>query len=87
MARSTIQRLANWVLAEAHKNASHGSIVVPFDRGTLASHIGTTRENLSQPRANDGAWCTHSRPEIVIDNKELLEIFARPQPLIDDPLS
>ena len=88
MARSTIERLANWVLAEAHKNASQGSIVVPFDRGTLASHIGTTRENLSRSLALLTEHGVRIRGrEIVIDSKELLEIFARPQPLIDDPVS
>ena len=48
MARSSVERLANWILTEAHKDTSQGNIVIPFDRGTLASHIGTTRENLSR---------------------------------------
>src|SRR6202140_3052438 len=45
MARSSVERLANWILTEAQKDGAQGNIVVPFDRGTLASHIGTTREN------------------------------------------
>jgi CRP/FNR family transcriptional activator FtrB len=88
MARSSVERLANWILAEAHKDASQGNIVVPFDRGTLASHIGTTRENLSRSLALLTEHGVRIRGrEIVIDRKEELEAFARPQRFIDDPTS
>jgi CRP/FNR family transcriptional activator FtrB len=88
MARSSVERLANWILAEAQKGGARGNIVVPFDRGTLASHIGTTRENLSRSLAllTDHGVRIRGR-EIVIDRKEHLEAFARPQRLIDDPTS
>jgi CRP/FNR family transcriptional regulator, transcriptional activator FtrB len=88
MARSSVERLANWILAEAHKDAAQGNIVVPFDRGTLASHIGTTRENLSRSLAllTEHGVRVRGR-EIVIDNKEQLEAFAHPQRFIDDPTS
>ena len=88
MARSSAERLANWILTEAHGEASRKNIVIPFDRGTLASHIGTTRENLSRSLAllTDHGVRARGR-EIVIDNKDQLEAFAHPQPLIDDPTS
>lgn len=88
MARSSVERVANWILAEAHKDTVQGTIVVPFDRGTLASHIGTTRENLSRSLAmlTDHGVRIRGR-EIVIDNRELLEAFAHPQRFIDDPTS
>ena len=60
MARSSVERLANWILTEAHRDTSQGNIVIPFDRGTLASHIGTTRESLPQPGAVDRAWRAES---------------------------
>jgi len=83
MARSSIERLANWVLAEASRGSS---VVIPFDRGTLASHIGTTRENLSRNLALLTEHGVRIRGrEIVIDDKDRLEAFARPHPLIDDP--
>lgn len=68
--------------------ASRKNIVIPFDRGTLASHIGTTRENLSRSLAllMDHGVRARGR-EIVIDNKDQLEAFAHPQRLIDDPTS
>ncbi len=88
MARSSAERLANWILTEAHGEASRKNIVIPFDRGTLASHIGTTRENLSRSLAllMDHGVRARGR-EIVIDNKDQLEAFAHPQRLIDDPTS
>ncbi len=88
MGRSSVERLANWILTEAHREAAEGNIVVPFDRGTLASHIGTTRENLSRNLAQLTEYGVRIRGrEIVIDRRELLEAFARPQRFIDDPAS
>ena len=92
MARSSIERLANWILTEARRDAGQGdiqgNIVVPFDRGTLASHIGTTRENLSRSLALLTEHGVRIRGrEIVIDNKDELETFAHPQRFIDDPTS
>jgi CRP/FNR family transcriptional regulator, transcriptional activator FtrB len=104
MARSSVERLANWILTEARKDCVqgnlqgrlegnlegniHGNIVVPFDRGTLASHIGTTRENLSRSLALLTEHGVRIRGrEIVIDSKQQLEAFARPQRFIDDPAS
>ncbi len=88
MARSSVERLANWILTEAHRDTGQGNIVIPFDRGTLASHIGTTRENLSRSLALLTEHGVRIRGrEIVIDSKEQLEAFARPQRFIDDPTS
>ncbi len=88
MARSSVERLANWILTEARRDTGQETVVVPFDRGTLASHIGTTRENLSRSLAvlTEHGVRVRGR-EIVIDRKELLETFARPQRFIDDPAS
>ena len=88
MARSSVERLANWILTEAQKDIHQGNVVIPFDRGTLASHIGTTRENLSRNLAylTDHGVRIRGR-EIVIDDKDQLAVFARPQRLIDDPAS
>ena len=86
MARSSVERLANWILTEAQKNSSQTNVVLPFDRGTLASHIGTTRENLSRSLAQLTEHGVRIRGrEIVIDRQDLLEAFARPKRLIDDP--
>jgi CRP/FNR family transcriptional activator FtrB len=85
MSRSSVERIANWILTEAQRSRTQGNIVIPFDRGTLASHIGTTRENLSRSLAllTDHGIRIRGR-EIIIDRKDQLEAFARPQTLIDD---
>ncbi|MCL2713860.1 MAG: helix-turn-helix domain-containing protein [Alphaproteobacteria bacterium] len=86
LGRSSVERLANWILAQARKDPSPAYIVLPFDRGTLASHIGTTRENLSRNLAQLTEHGVRIRGrEIVIDRPDLLEAFARPRQLIDDP--
>jgi CRP/FNR family transcriptional activator FtrB len=88
VARSSVERLANWILSEAQKNPARSKIVLPFDRGTLASHIGTTRENLSRNLAQLTEHGVRIRGrEIIIDHEGLLEAFARPQRFIDDPTS
>lgn len=86
MSRSSVERLTNWILSEARKDPGQSNIVVPFDRGTLASHIGTTHENLSRSLAQLTEHGVRIRGrEIVIDRQDMLEAFARPQRLIDDP--
>jgi CRP/FNR family transcriptional activator FtrB len=84
MARSTVERLANWILTEAR--SENGSVVIPFDRGTLASHIGTSRESLSRSLAflTEHGIRVRGR-EIIIESRPQLESLARPQQLIDDP--
>lgn len=88
MARSSVERLANWILTEAKTSTHQGNVVIPFDRGTLASHIGTTRESLSRNLAHltDHGVRIRGR-EIVIDDRDQLALFARPQRFIDDPES
>jgi CRP/FNR family transcriptional regulator, transcriptional activator FtrB len=88
MSRSIVERLANWVLTEARRDAPQANIVIPFDRGTLASHIGTTRENLSRSLAMLTEHGVRIRGrEIIIDDRDRLAAFAQPQSLIDDPKS
>jgi CRP/FNR family transcriptional activator FtrB len=88
MARSSTERLANWILSELRSSSQPKNFTVPFDRATLASHIGTTRENLSRSLAQltDHGLRVRKR-EIVVDDITRLEQFAKPQALIDDPAS
>ncbi|MCC7347566.1 MAG: helix-turn-helix domain-containing protein [Variibacter sp.] len=84
MVRSSTERLANWILSELRGPSA--SLTVPFDRATLAAHIGTTRENLSRSLAHLTEHGLRVRGrELVVDDRGLLARFAQPQPLIDDP--
>jgi CRP/FNR family transcriptional activator FtrB len=88
MTRSSVERLANWILSEADRNHNRRNVVIPFDRGTLAAHIGTTRENLSRNLTALADYGVDVRGrEIVIHDTEKLKAFARPHRLIDDPTS
>lgn len=88
MTRSSAERIANWILTECDQATNIGRVFVPFDRATLASHIGTTRENLSRNLATltDHGVRVRGR-EIIIEDRELLQALAQPQRLIDDPAS
>ena len=78
MSRSSVERIANWILTEAQRSPAQGNIVIPFDRGTLASHIGTTRENLSRGLALLTEHGVRIRGrEIVIDDREQLEVIRQ----------
>lgn len=86
MARTGTERLANWILTETGRPEHNGSLVVPFDRATLASHIGMTRENLSRSFAQLAGHGLRVRGrEMIVVDRQQLEAFARPNPLIDDP--
>lgn len=88
MTRSSTERLANWILSEINADSAHANVVIPFDRGTLAAHLGTTRENLSRNFASlaDHGLRVRGR-ELVIDDMARLRSLARPYRLIDDPTS
>jgi CRP/FNR family transcriptional activator FtrB len=84
MVRTGAERLANWILAET--SGQDNNFTVPFDRATLASHIGMTRENLSRSFAQLAGYGLRVRGrEMIVIDRRRLEAFARPNPLIDDP--
>ncbi|MEI2736847.1 MAG: helix-turn-helix domain-containing protein [Rhodoblastus sp.] len=86
--RPTIERLANWLLREMEHSGAGGRLRLPFDKRKLAAHIGTTPENLSRTFAALGAHGVdaHGREITIVDTARLTEI-AKPDPLIDDPMS
>jgi CRP/FNR family transcriptional activator FtrB len=83
--RTSIERLANWILQEdLHQGRTH-DVVLKSDKRTLASHLGMTPENLSRnlaTLARHGVRTAGNR--LVIDDPAALQRFARPSPLIDD---
>jgi CRP/FNR family transcriptional activator FtrB len=88
MGRTGVERLANWILLHLTRRGEGGSMTIPLDRTTLAAHLGTTRENLSRNFTQLALHGVHTKGrEIEVDDIERLAAFARPNPLIDDPLS
>ncbi len=86
--RSGLEKLANWILAYSEKVERPGSFRLPMEKKALANLLGMRPENLSRSFAElvdfgvrvDGA-------EVTIVDFGALSEFAKPDPLIDDPLT
>jgi len=86
--RTSIERLANYVLRSDQENGSAGHFRLAIEKRTLASLLGMTPENLSRAfatLANHGVAVDGS--EIRVTHSDELIELARPDPLIDDPSS
>jgi CRP/FNR family transcriptional regulator, transcriptional activator FtrB len=82
--RTGVERLANWILEADRRQGGNGRVVVPHDKRTLASRLGMTPENLSRNLASLAAHgVAGSGREIVIGDREALQRWAKPDPLID----
>lgn len=83
--RSSLERLANWILAEDRRMGGHGRIVLPFDKKVLASRLGMAPEVLSRSFSALGAYKVEvSGPAIRIGDIDALIALAQPSPTIDD---
>ena len=82
--RSSAERLANWILQTDAEQGHQRTIELTFDKRTLASSLGMTPENLSR---NLALLAKHgvksSGRDIVIEDVEALQKFAKPNVLID----
>jgi len=82
--RTGIERLANWILDEEHRQGDHGRIVLGHDKRTLSSRLGMTPENLSRNLAGLAAYgVSGGGREIVVSDRQALQRLAKPNPLID----
>ena len=84
--RSSLERLANWLLLQARRNQTGPRFLIPFDKKTLAAKLGIAPEVLSRnfaTLAEHGVKVTGKSVEIT--DARLLEELARPTPTIDDP--
>ena len=82
--RTGTERLANWILEEDRNQGSHGRIALTHDKRTLSSRLGMTPENLSRTLAGLFAHgVTGGGREIIISDRDALQRWAKPNPLID----
>ncbi|MDL2402489.1 cyclic nucleotide-binding domain-containing protein [Rhizobium mayense] len=84
--RSGAERLANWLLRMQRERGRNGVVEIPVEKRVLASHLGMTPENLSRAfltLRSHGVKVHGSRVEI--ERLDALLVFAKPDPLIDDP--
>lgn len=84
--RSSLERLANWLLQQARRDGQDESFTIPFDKKTLAAKLGIAAEVLSR---NFAALAEHgvliSGKSVRITDMAKLEALALPTPTIDDP--
>lgn len=84
--RTSLERLANWILQQAPGSSPQASFIFPFDKKTLAARVGVTPEVLSRNFASLIPYgVTISGKSVIVKDRAVLEQFARPTPLIDDP--
>jgi CRP/FNR family transcriptional activator FtrB len=83
--RSSLERLANFLLQQQKRMGSGAQFDLDLEKRRLASLLGMTPENLS--RAFKGLQpygVTVEGNKITIADQDDLERFAKPNPLIDD---
>ena len=86
--RSSVERLANYLLAEHEATGTKGCVDLPLEKRLVASLLGMTPENLSRAFAAlkpYGVRVEGSR--IVIAQPNDLARLAKPKSLIDAPSS
>lgn len=83
--RTSVERLANWILREDRRGGKTGQFDIPFDKRTLASRLGMTPENLSRN------FATLLRHGVEVQGRTIritdggrLAALAQPDPLIDE---
>lgn len=83
--RSSLERLANWMLIRNAETGFKNEFVLPFDKKILASRLGMAQEVLSRSFAALAPYkVTVKRANITIGDIDALVSLAKPTPTIDD---
>jgi CRP/FNR family transcriptional activator FtrB len=83
--RSSLERLANYLLRQQGYSGGEASFELPFEKRRMASLLGMTPENLSRAFKSLQAYgVSVDGNRVQIDQQATLEAFAKPNALIDD---
>jgi CRP/FNR family transcriptional regulator, transcriptional activator FtrB len=86
--RSSLERLANWIIVQDIANGGAGRIQLPFDKKILASRLGMAPEVLSRSFAALQPYhVSVAGACIKVDDREALMKLAHPVATIDDSLA
>lgn len=86
--RSSLERLANWLIARNIESGTKSQFVLPFDKKVLAARLGMAPEVLSRSFAALAPYgVVVNGPSIKLENIDALRRLAHPSPTIDDPAS
>jgi CRP/FNR family transcriptional activator FtrB len=84
--RSSMERLANWLLAQDQQAGATGRFVLPFEKKVLASRLGMAPEVLSRTFASLVPYAVKVRgADVEIGDVSALRGLAKPAVTIDDP--
>jgi hypothetical protein len=77
--RTVAERLAGYLLTLAREQGQAREVTLPFEKGLLASHLGTTPEHLSRAFATLRRYAvsTRHRRVVQIEDPDALAAFAR----------
>ena len=83
--RTSLERLANYLLRLQDNDGHAGEFDLNIEKRRLASYLGMTPENLSRAFKNLRAYGVDvNGSRVTINDRDDLERFAKPNPLIDD---
>ncbi len=86
--RSSLERLANWLLVRNAETGSKNRFDLPFEKKVLASRLGMAPEVLSRSFSALIPYKVRVHgPTIEIGDVEALNTLAKPSRTIDDPLT
>ena len=85
--RSSLERLANWLLAHDREAGATGKFKLPFDKKVLAARLGIAPEVLSRSFASLSAYhVVVNGSSIELNDIDALLRLAQPSETIDDPM-
>ena len=86
--RSSLERLANWLIVHDREHGATGKFRLPFDKKVLAARLGIAPEVLSRSFAALGRYdVVVNGSSIELNDMEALAKLAQPSATIDDPAS
>lgn len=86
--RSSLERLANWLLARNIETGAGGRFDLPFDKKVLAARLGMAPEVLSRSFAALAPYAVNVKgPTVSLGDIAALRKLAHPSATIDDPAS
>jgi CRP/FNR family transcriptional activator FtrB len=83
--RGGVERLANYLITQRHKQGGEATFTLPHEKRVLASLLGMTPENLSRAFATLADYGVEvAGPQVTIARPVVLDRLAKPTPLIDN---
>lgn len=86
--RSSLERLANWLIVHDAATKGTGAFDLPFDKKVLASRLGMAPEVLSRSFAALKPYAVEvNGAHVRLNDRAALARLAHPSPTIDDPIA